>query len=150
MEKISETINNFDIGLYLLDPACFNDRMALPNKVFEFVQGRLMIAVWPSPEMARIVRDYGLGIVSDEFNLESMARMLNGMGAEQIMAFKNNSHLAARELSSETNRLKFLKNHHLLLFYLTTPCVEVKLILIQFFNKYQFTIFSCRLDKLLF
>ena len=37
---IVRTINQFDLGVYLLPPVNFNSAHALPNKFFEFIQAR--------------------------------------------------------------------------------------------------------------
>ncbi len=56
MSDISKKLNDFDIGVYILNPNSFNNLNALPNKLFEFIQARLMLAIGPSPEMAKIVK----------------------------------------------------------------------------------------------
>jgi hypothetical protein len=106
MLDIIQTINEYDIGLYLLNPSGFNNEMALPNKLFEFIHARLAVAIWPSPEMARVVKEYDLGVVSDEFSIPSMAKHLNALGVENITHFKNNSDCAATLLCAEKNRDK--------------------------------------------
>ena len=108
MPEIAKTINRYDIGLYLLNPSSFNDRMALPNKLFEFIQGRLAVAIWPSPEMARIARKHQCGVVSDGFTRESMAEILNQLSPNEIMKFKWQAHKAASELCAERNRELFI------------------------------------------
>ena len=108
MTEIIRTINKYDISLFLLSPETFSYRMALPNKIFEFIQARLAVAVWPSPEMAAIVSRYDCGVVSDEYTLESMAKKLNALTADDISRFKNNAGPAARELCAERNRDAFL------------------------------------------
>jgi hypothetical protein len=108
MPQICNVLNEYDIGLFLLPPESFSYRMALPNKLFEFIQGRLAIAIWPSPEMARIVDEYKCGIVSEDFTIESIANRLNSLSAEDIMRFKQNSHKAADFLCAEQNREEFL------------------------------------------
>src|SRR5262249_15869069 len=50
MTELPRHLNQYDIGLFLLPPTNFNYQYALPNKFFEFVQGRLAVAVGPSPE----------------------------------------------------------------------------------------------------
>ena len=45
MPEIPEFINKYDIGIFLLLPHIFNYKMALPNKLFEFIQGRLAVAI---------------------------------------------------------------------------------------------------------
>ena len=101
--------NEYDIGLYLLRPANFNNRFALPNKFFEFVQGRLAVAIGPSPEMARIVHEYGLGIVAEDFTPETLAQELNNLDPPAIAGFKQAAHAAADELCAERNEGVFLR-----------------------------------------
>ena len=79
MHRIVDTIAQYDIGLFLLSPANFNYYHALPNKLFEFVQARLAVAIGPSPEMARIVNDHDLGIVAPDFEPTTMAAHLNAL-----------------------------------------------------------------------
>jgi glycosyltransferase involved in cell wall biosynthesis len=107
--KIVSTINLFDIGLYSLAPTNINNRLALPNKFFEFIQARLAIAISPSEEMARITQNYNLGIVADDFEPESMAEGLNKLSVDDINHFKAQADKSARELSAEKNGEIFLK-----------------------------------------
>jgi len=108
MLELPARLNQFDLGVYILEPTNFNNRNALPNKFFEFLQGRLGIAIGPTPEMARIVRETGAGVVADDFRPESLARILNALSPEDVMRFKQASHAAAREHSAESNREKWL------------------------------------------
>ena len=108
MLEIPEKINDYDIGLFMLRPNSFSYRMALPNKLFEFVQGRLMTAIWPSPEMKKVVDEYNLGAVSNNFSIESMAIVLNNLTADQIMEYKQNAHKSAKILSYDSNREKMI------------------------------------------
>jgi hypothetical protein len=107
MKDISRTINEYDIGLYLLPAGGFNNRMALPNKLFEFIQARLAIAIWPSPEMARIVREHGCGVVCEDYTVGSMAKCLNRLSSEDIMLFKERANEASAVLCAESNMETF-------------------------------------------
>jgi len=109
MPEISRHISQFDIGLFILEPAIFNYRHALPNKFFEFVQARLAIAVGPSPEMERMVREHGLGVVAPDFSAGAMAQTLRGLTEADIDCFKANSDRAASKLSAEANRTTMLR-----------------------------------------
>jgi hypothetical protein len=104
MLDIAKTINKYDIGLYLLSPRSFNQCMALPNKLFEFIQARLAVAIWPSPEMARLVQETQCGIVAESFTIEAMAEKLNNFSIEDLQTFKQNSHKAASKYCAENNR----------------------------------------------
>lgn len=103
MQEIPKICNRYDIGVFLLPPVNFNYEHALPNKFFEFIQGRLAIAIGPSPEMSRLVRRYDCGVVADDFSPQAMARAIGGMTRERIFHCKRQAHIAAAELCAENN-----------------------------------------------
>lgn len=107
--EITVRLNAYDLGIYMLNPGVLNQKWSLPNKLFEFVQARLGVAIWPSPEMARIVEQYGLGIIARDFSVTTMAQALNALRPEDINLFKQASHTAARALSAEINRERMLR-----------------------------------------
>ena len=45
-------------------PINFNNKLALPNKLFDYVQARLGVLIGPSPEMVHYVEEYDLGEVA--------------------------------------------------------------------------------------
>jgi hypothetical protein len=103
MHTLVRMANDYDIGLFLLPPVSVQRRYALPNKFFEFIQARLAVAIGPSPEMARLVRQYGCGIVADDFEPATLAAELNRLDAASIAAYKQASNVAARALCAERN-----------------------------------------------
>jgi hypothetical protein len=103
MPEIARAINEYDLGVYPLPPTSFNQLMSLPNKLFEFIQARLGIAIWPSPQMARVVRQFQCGVVAEEFTLEALADGLNRLTTDDVRQFKINAHRAAAECSAERN-----------------------------------------------
>ena len=107
MPEIASRINGYDLGIYILPPANFNSEYALPNKFFEFIQARLGIAIGPSPEMARLVQQYDLGVVAQDFTPQALASKLNALTMEDIMRFKQNAHKAAEELNAEVEMMLF-------------------------------------------
>ncbi len=100
-EQIVPFTSQYDIGLFLLPPTNYNYSVALPNKLFEFIQARLCVAIGPSPEMSNIVKKYNLGVVSEDFTAESMAEVIGLLSREDIQQFKERSHQAAPKLSAE-------------------------------------------------
>ncbi|HXJ49578.1 MAG TPA: hypothetical protein VNF91_10460 [Candidatus Acidoferrum sp.] len=103
MRKLVGMASAYDIGLFLLPPNNLSHKYALPNKLFEFVQARLAVAIGPSLEMASLVRHYGCGVIASTFEPESLATELNALDADAIVAFKRASHVAAAELNAERN-----------------------------------------------
>lgn len=104
--EIVPFINQYDVGVFLLPPVNFNYANTLPNKLFDFIQARLAIAVGPTPEMAEIVNQYNIGIVAEDFSAEKLAAALNTIRAEQLMIWKLNCQYASRGLSAEQNHTR--------------------------------------------
>ncbi len=102
-DEIVPFISQYDMGIYLLEPNNFNNKHALPNKFFEFIQGRLAIAIGPSPEMAKIVSDFDLGLVSKDFEAKNLADTVNSFTTDKIIYYKGKSDLAAKELNASEN-----------------------------------------------
>ncbi len=106
--EIARTIHDYDMGLFLLPPVNFSYTMALPNKFFEFIMAGLAVAIGPSPAMAAIIRQYGLGIVADNFEPATLARKLNALTAAEIDAMKRRSLEAAQILNAEQEMARLL------------------------------------------
>jgi len=97
--ELPGTLNAYDVGIFWIPPVHTNARLTLPNKLFDFVQARLALAVGPSIEMERIVQEYELGVVSDDFSIESYRRSLLSLTPEGVRRYKLSSDAAARDLS---------------------------------------------------
>lgn len=110
VSEIGEEINKYDIGIFILPPVNFNWINALPNKLFEYIQGRLAIAVSPNPDMKRVVERYDLGIVAADYSAESMAQKIAELTIIDIERYKLNAHKNAKELSAETNKKMIIQN----------------------------------------
>lgn len=101
MQDICQRLNEFDVGVYLLPPVNFNHEHALPNKFFEFIQARLAVAIGPSPEMARLLRQYQCGVVAESFEPQALAAVVQRLDAQAVRDFKAASDVAARDLNYE-------------------------------------------------
>ena len=108
-EEIIPFSSYYDIGFFLVPPTTYNLQMCLPNKFFEFIQARLAIAIGPSPEMARLVQEYNLGIIAKDFSPQEMAKSLNALTKEQILQYKENANKAAKILNAEKEGEKLFK-----------------------------------------
>ena len=100
--ELIQTLNGYDVGLSIFPPTTFNLAWCLPNKFFDFVQARLGVIVGPSPEMARFVEEFGIGLVLPDFEPSSLAAALDSLTAEHIATWKAASSRHAEALSSES------------------------------------------------
>ncbi len=103
--QLVTTLHGYDLGVHLLPPVNFNNANALPNKVFDYVQARLGLVVGPTPEMAALAREHGVGVVSPDFTAAALAGTLDALTPERVTELKAAAHAAARELSAETQVL---------------------------------------------
>lgn len=107
--EVVDTINQYDIGIFLLPPINFNYANTLPNKFFDFIQARLAIAIGPTPEMAQITQQFNLGVISEDFTAQSLAKKINALSATDISQFKSNTNSAAEAHNAESNKSKLIK-----------------------------------------
>ena len=103
-EALPSTLNRYDVGVFWIPPVHTNARLTLPNKLFDFVQARLAVAIGPTVEMERVVAEYGLGVVSTDFTIEACVASIEGLTGTQIDEFKRRADAAASPLSFEHER----------------------------------------------
>ena len=104
--EVVKTINKYDMGVFLLPPINFNYENTLPNKLFDFIQARLGVAIGPTPEMAEIVNRYQIGVVSKDFTAGSLAGCLSKLTKKEVEGYKQNAIQAATDLNAEANAKK--------------------------------------------
>ena len=109
MSDLVASCNKYDVGICFLPASNFNQKYALPNKFFEYVQSRLALVIGPSPEMVRYVRNYRLGNVAKDFTSRGLAQAINELTKESISGFKRNADAASKTLSAESNRKLLIK-----------------------------------------
>ena len=108
-DLIPSECNKYDIGLFILPPVNFNWLNALPNKLYEYVQGRLCVAVSPNPEMKTVVEKYNLGVVSNDYTPKAMADKIRSLSSSDINKYKEQAHEHAKELAGEIEQQKMNK-----------------------------------------
>lgn len=100
--ELISLLNTYDVGLSMIQPSTFNLKYALPNKLFDYVQARVGVITGPSPEMATIVSNFSLGVVTEDFSEGALTAVVDSLKPQEIRSWKSNANRAARELSSET------------------------------------------------
>lgn len=98
---LPRTLNQYDVGVFWIPPFNTNARFTLPNKIFDFIQARLALAIGPTVEMVDILKHYDCGVVAADFTKEAIVESLRSLTPEKIAHFKENSARAAQELNFE-------------------------------------------------
>ncbi len=90
---------------------CLNHCLALPNKIFEYIQAGIPILLTDLPEMQRVVFDYGVGEVfpdgDDQIIAEKLDKLLSD--DEQIKhKYQTAARVAAGKLNWDVEKKRLL------------------------------------------
>ena len=98
-----------DVGVSLLEDVCENHRLALPNKVFEYVAAGVPVVGSRLPELARLIEERAIGWVADPSDPADVARTLR-----EALARRQDPTLALR-LEEAANELSWKREQRRLL-----------------------------------
>jgi glycosyltransferase involved in cell wall biosynthesis len=98
-----------DVGVTLLQDTCENHRLALPNKLFEYVAAGVPVVASALPETERLVSAFGIGwtVVPDD-PLALAAVLRAALGARDDQALRARIRGAAEELRWTREQSKLL------------------------------------------
>ncbi len=100
--ELVERASEADIGIMALPPTSRQNIHALPNKIFEYAMAGLALCVTDLPDMARPVREFGLGKTIAEVTPDAIAQAVNGFDRATLHACQSRAREAARTLNWET------------------------------------------------
>lgn len=107
-EQIVPAANLADIGYFVHQNTGPQREYSLPNKFFEYIMAGLALCVSDLPEMARLVRHYGVGVLVPEFEEKAIADAINSLDRKRIDAMKRNAIAAAAELNWDSEQHEML------------------------------------------
>lgn len=91
------------IGLSIEKNIGLNYYFALPNKLFDYIQSEVPVLATQLPEIERVVKEYGVGMVIEEAKTDLIANAINQMlgDAEGMKNWRENCKIAKQELCWE-------------------------------------------------
>ena len=107
--RIVQAANEADIGFFSYEIYSPQIRLALPNKLFEYVMAGLAVCATDLVEVGRIVRGYKLGKLIPQHLPESIAETINSFTRDEIESCKRASIAAAKELAWQSERGRMLQ-----------------------------------------
>jgi glycosyltransferase involved in cell wall biosynthesis len=101
LEELKYITCRADAGISVEEDMGLSYRYALPNKLFDYIQARIPVVVSNLPEMARIVRAYGIGLVAESHDPAELASDLRKALTDGALRaeWKINLEKAANELN---------------------------------------------------
>jgi len=101
--ELVTSLGGFDVGVVPYRPTTANNRLCLPNKVFEYLQAGLALAVSALPELTRLVEETGTGGLFDPDRPEDIARAINEMtgDAHRLTDLKDRARAAGARFTWE-------------------------------------------------
>ncbi|WP_374300555.1 glycosyltransferase family 4 protein [Ferrovibrio sp.] len=101
VQDLVRMANEADVGIHVLPAHSDENRLALPNKFFEYIMAGLALCISDVPEMRGLLQQHQVGWVLQEDGAEAIAAMVNAMTVEAIEQCKRNALLAAKTLCWE-------------------------------------------------
>jgi glycosyltransferase involved in cell wall biosynthesis len=95
-----------DLGVTLDKPTNINYRFSLPNKVFDYIHAGIPVVSSDLPEVARIVREYNVGLVIDSHEPEKIALGIRtALDSPEYKLWEQNTLKAGEELCWESDEV---------------------------------------------
>ncbi|MEL6253672.1 MAG: glycosyltransferase [Bacteroidota bacterium] len=113
-DELGNLTNKAGLGLSLEEDRGLSYRYSSPNKIYDYLQASLPVLVSDLPEMAALVRSYGVGEIleKDERSSEAVAKRIRGIcEGESYNSYRAKSVIAAQELNWENEQIHLI-NHY--------------------------------------
>ena len=109
-ERLAPFMAGADIGVVIMKDLSLNQRYALPNRLFDFIQAGLPIIASRLPEMEKIVDGEDVGMCVDEVSAESVAKAIESVMSrpDDVARWRRNMRMLAPRLTwqNEVSRVQ--------------------------------------------
>lgn len=113
LNEIIPFCSQFDIGILALPNNSFNNKNALPNKFFEYIQSRLAVVSTPLDSIKMFLKkeclDSSFCALCKNFKAKQIAKTINQIEYKKLYSMKQSANKAAKYLNLESNKKKLLK-----------------------------------------
>jgi glycosyltransferase involved in cell wall biosynthesis len=115
--ELMQYTRNADIGLTIDRDTNINYCFSLPNKLFDYIHAGIAVLASRLVEVEKVVKQYDVGNFIDNHDPKHIAERINSMlsNAEQLNKWKENSKLAAQELTWENEEKELINVYKLFL-----------------------------------
>ncbi|MCZ8316887.1 glycosyltransferase [Phreatobacter sp.] len=111
-EVVDAAAASSDVGVFTPPLRTPQQRLSLPNKLFEYIAAGLAVVVSPGDDLKELVETYGVGVVSRDAGVEAIAAAIARLTPEVVARFKAASRAAARELVWEHEKRRLAEVLH--------------------------------------
>jgi glycosyltransferase involved in cell wall biosynthesis len=109
LERLLAHTAEADVGVTLLQDTCENHRLALPNKLFEYIAARVPVVASALPETSALVERHGVGWCVPPGDAAALADALHrALRGRDDPALRERLECAARELSWEREQQRLV------------------------------------------
>jgi glycosyltransferase involved in cell wall biosynthesis len=101
--QMMQYTRNADLGLSLDRPLSENYRLSTPNKLFDYIHAGTPVLASDLPEVGRIVKDHGVGELTDPSDPDGIARSIRSLmeRPQDLKKYRENARRAGPELDWE-------------------------------------------------
>ena len=107
-DEIVPAANLSDIGYFVHKDTSPQKRFVLPNKYFEYIMAGLALCTNDLPEMARVTKEFDIGLLVNDYDENEIARELNQIERNSIERYKRNAIEAAKTLNWDWEKGRML------------------------------------------
>jgi len=87
-EDLLQITASADVGLSLIDNICKSYLLSLPNKFFEYIAASIPVLASNLPEMAKIVDQHNIGMLSEGNNVKEIVRSVSAISKTDLTVYK--------------------------------------------------------------